>query len=136
LDSLSNYLESSTKTNILFQSDKKNLNKQKLELENEINKVKKQYQFSQCFLNDCSTKKLEYLEKIKSEILIEYNMKKEMNKKSFIINKIIYVLSIGFKKVCKILYLIDIESNTSQESQVIYIKSFLKKMIQFINFNY
>ncbi len=136
MDSLSNYLESSTKTNILFQSDKKNLNKQKLELENEINKVKKQYQFSQCFLNDCSTKKLEYLEKIKSEILIEYNMKKEMNKKSFIINKIIYVLSIGFKKVCKILYLIDIESNTSQESQVIYIKSFLKKMIQFINFNY
>jgi hypothetical protein len=119
LDSLLKNLETSTKTNILFENDIKNLNQQKLDLEKEIIKVKEQYQSSQCFLNDTSTKKLEYLDKIRSEIMVEENLKIEMDKKLFITNRIIDVLAVGFKKVCKILNLLDAESN-NQEAEVNY----------------
>lgn len=116
LDSLSKYLEMSTKTNSLFENDIKNLNKQKIDLEKEIIRVKQELQSSQCFLNDTSTKKLEYLEKIKGEIKVEECLKKEMDKKLFTMNRVIDVLSVGFKKVCKKLRLFDMEP--SQEAEV------------------
>ena len=116
LDSLSKYLEMSTKTNSLFESDIKNLNQQKIDLEREIIRVKQQYQSSQCFLNDTSSKKLEYLEKIKAELKIEETLKREMDKKLFTMNRVIDVLSVGFKKVCNKLKLID--SDTNQEAEV------------------
>lgn len=101
LDSLSRYLENSTKTNKLFESDIKDLNKQKIDLEKDILKVKQEYEKSKCFLNDTSSKKLEYLEKIKSEIKVEDSVKKEMDKKLFVMNRVVDVLSVGFKKACK-----------------------------------
>lgn len=119
LDSLSKYLEMSTKTNSLFESDIKNLNQQKIDLEKEIIRVKQELQNSQCFLNDTSSKKLEYLDKIKSEIKVEENLKREMDKKLFTMNRVIDVLSVGFKKVCKKLKLFD--EDTTQDAEVFLI---------------
>ncbi len=100
LDSLSKYLEMSTKTNKLFESDIKNLNEQKEILEKKILTVKDELQNSQCLLNDTSTKKLEYLEKVRNEINAEEIIKNDMNKKLFTMNRVIDVLAFGFKKTC------------------------------------
>jgi hypothetical protein len=116
LDNLSKYLEMSTKTNSLFETDIKNLNQQKIELEKEIKRVKQEYQKSECLLNDTSSRKLEYLEKIKLDLKNEENFKIEIEKKLFTVNRVIDVLSVGFKKICKMLKLFD--SEVDQEAEV------------------
>ena len=100
LDSLSKYLEMSTKTNKLFEFDIKNLNEQKLILEKKIIEVKQELQNAQCFLYDTSSKKFEYLEKIKEEIKVEEKIKDEMNRKLYTMNRVIDILAVGFKKTC------------------------------------
>ncbi len=106
----------STKTNSLIEIDIKSLNQQKIELEKEIIRVKQEYLTSECLLNDTSSKKLEYLEKIKLDLKNEENLKIEIDKKLFTINRVIDVLSVGFKKICKILKLFD--SEVDQEAEV------------------
>jgi len=118
LDSLSKYLEMSTKTNKLFESDIKNLNEQKEILEKKIITAKQELQNSQCYLNDTSTKKFEYLERIRNEIKAEELVKKEMNKKLFTMNRVIDVLAVGFKKTCLSMRFFDVEMKF--EAEVIY----------------
>lgn len=119
LDSLSKYLEMSTKTNKLFESDIKNLNEQKDVLEKKIISVQQEVQNSQCFLNDTSTKKFEYLEKIRIEIKAEELVKKEMNRKLFTMNRVIDVLADGFKKTCLSMRFFDVEMKF--DAEVIYL---------------
>lgn len=115
LDSLSKYLEMSTKTNKLFESDIKNLNEQKDVLEKKIVSVQQELQNSQCFLNDTSTKKFEYLEKIRNEIKAEELVKNEMNRKLFTMNRVIDVLAVGFKKTCLSMKFFDVEMKFDAE---------------------
>lgn len=115
LDSLSKYLEMSTRNNKLFETDIKNLSEQKESLEKKIVLVKQELQNSQCLLNDTSSKKFEYLEKIRNEIKIEEKIKNEMNKKLFTMNRIIDVLAIGLRKVCLSLKIFNLEMKFDAE---------------------
>ena len=122
LDSLSKYLEMSTKTNKLFESDIKNLNEQKDILEKKIVSVQQELQNSQCFLNNSSTIKFEYLEKIRSEIKAEEIVKSEMNRKLYTMNRVIEVLAVGFKKTCLSMKFFDVEMKF--DAEVIYFLNF------------
>ena len=64
LDKLSSDLQLSTKTNSLFENDLVNLEKQKKELEDKIEIKKKEIKNAYNILNDTSTKKNEYMEKL------------------------------------------------------------------------
>ena len=67
LDKLSSDLQLSTKTNSLFENDLVNLEKQKKELEDKIEIKKKEIKNAYNILNDTSTKKNEYMEKLEKE---------------------------------------------------------------------
>jgi len=72
LDKLSEYLDLSTKTNKLFETDIKNLNEQKIQIEEKIDKNKKEIQESHSILMDTSTKKFQHIQKlqVKSFVII------------------------------------------------------------------
>lgn len=93
-------MELSTKTNKLFETDLKNLNEQKSQIEKQIEDIKNEIQDAKCVLNDSSTKKFIYLDKLKSDLESEELIKEKLNKKIFILCRIIGILSKGFKDVC------------------------------------
>lgn len=64
LDKLSLYLENSTDTNKLFETDIANLNEQKSKLQERIAKLKEEIQNNQCVLLDTSTQKFAYLKQL------------------------------------------------------------------------
>lgn len=139
LDKLSRYLELSTKTNKLFEIDLKNLNEQKANLEKQIEEIKKEIQNAQCVLNDTTTKKFEYLDKLKLDLQTEEETKNKLNKKLFTLNRIIDILAKGFKDICVKLNFLDNSLNLDVEtSQNVLTKcmDYLEtKMIEIIQFN-
>lgn len=81
LDKLSEYLDLSTKTNKLFETDIKNLNEQKIQIEEKIDNIKKEIQESQSILMDTSTKKFQHIQKLKVYNYFTHNRKKNYSKK-------------------------------------------------------
>jgi hypothetical protein len=118
LDNLSKYLEISKNTNKLFETDLKNLSNQKLEMEQKIENAQKEYQNSECVLSDTSSKNLEILETLKSQLKKEEEIKESLNKKLYSMNRVIDLISKGFKDVCKKCNFTDESENTNLEAEV------------------
>jgi chromosome segregation ATPase len=100
LENLSKYLELSTKTNKLFETDLKSLTEQKELIEKQIEDIKIDIQKASCVLNDTSTKKFEYLDKLQNDFNKEEELKDNLNKKLYMLNRIIELLADGFKEIC------------------------------------
>jgi chromosome segregation ATPase len=100
LENLSKYLELSSKTNELFETDLKSLNEQKKNLENSIESIKVDIREADCVLNDTSTKKFEFLDKLKSDLQKEEETREKLNKKLFMLNRIMDIISSAFREVC------------------------------------
>lgn len=139
LDKLSSDLQLSTKTNTLFENDLANLKKQKIELEEKINVKKQELNEAYCILNDTSTKKLEYMNKLESELKEEETKKDSLNKRLYSLNRIIDLMSKGFKNVCQNLNFFDKEikfDGESSEETLTKCMDFLeRKMIEIIQLN-
>lgn len=99
LDKLSENLAVSTKTNDLFKVDLKNLQEEKDQIEKKIEELKNKLSNSRCLLNDTSSKKFEYIEKLKVDIGKEEKLIEMLNKKYYNLNRIIDILSTVFKKI-------------------------------------
>lgn len=139
LDKLSSDLQLSTKTNTLFESDLKELKKQKEQLEENIEKKKKEIQDAYCVLNDTSTKKKEYLQKLQDDLEKEENKKENLNKRLFTLNRMIDLMSKGFKNICEKLNFFDksltFDSETSEGTLTKCMDFLERKMIEIIQLN-
>jgi hypothetical protein len=102
LDKLSEYLAMSKKTNKLFENDLMNLNENKNLIEKNIQDIKNKLTNSSCLLDDTSSKKFEYMEKLKIDIDKELKIRDMMNRKVFNMNRVIDLISIGVKRICSI----------------------------------
>jgi hypothetical protein len=100
LENLSTYLDISSTTNKLFETDLKILNEQKISLQKEIENIKIQIEKAECVLNDTTSKKIEHLKKLDSEYKQEEDMKEKLIRKIFMLNRVINLLAIGFKEAC------------------------------------
>lgn len=100
LDKLSEYLELSSKTNELFKNDLKNLNKQKDAIEANISKMKIEIENMQEKVNDTTSKKFEYINNLKLELEKEEKNREIYNKKLYTLNRMIDIITKGFKEVC------------------------------------
>lgn len=100
LEKLSEYLELSTKTNELFENDLKNLSHQKKQIEDKINEVKIEIQNTQAKVNDTSSKKRDYIESLKKELESEEKLKESYNKRLYTLNRVIDIITQGFKDIC------------------------------------
>lgn len=107
LDKLSEYLELSSKTNELFKNDLKNLNKQKESIEANISKMKIEIENMQEKVNDTTSKKFEYINNLKLELEKEEKNREIYNKKLYTLNRMIDIITKGFKEVCVKLNLAD-----------------------------
>ena len=116
LDKLSSDLQLSTKTNSLFENDLVNLEKQKKELEENIEIKKKEIKNAYNILNDTSTKKNEYMEKLENEVKEEENKKELLNRRLYSLNKMIELMSKGFKNICQKLNFFDKDLNFESET--------------------
>lgn len=139
LDKLSSDLQLSTKTNSLFENDLKSLHKQKLELEQNIEVKKKEIQDAYCILNDTSTKKTEYMNKLEKDLQIEEENKLKLNKRLFALNRMIELMSKGFKNICEKLNFFDknlkFDSETSEGTLTKCMDFLERKMIEIIQLN-
>ena len=99
LDKLSENLAVSTKTNYLFKTDLKNLQDEKDNIEYKIEEVKSKLSNARCLLNDTSSKKFEYIEKLKIDIAKEEKIIEMLNRKYYNLNRVIDIMSIVFKKI-------------------------------------
>lgn len=100
LDKLSEYLAMSTKTNKLFEKDLEKLNEDKQAVEKSISEVRVKLANSKCLLDDTSSKKFEYMEKLRNDIDKENRIKDMMNRKLYNMNRVVDLLAIGLKKIC------------------------------------
>jgi len=116
LDKLSSDLQLSTKTNSLFENDLVNLEKQKKELEDNIEIKKKEIKNAYNILNDTSTKKNEYMEKLEKELKDEEAKKDLLNRRLYSLNKMIELMSKGFKNICEKLNFFDKDLKFESES--------------------
>ena len=116
LDKLSSDLQLSTKTNSLFENDLVNLEKQKKELEDNIEIKKKEIKNAYNILNDTSTKKNEYMEKLENELKEEENKKELLNRRLYSLHKMIELMSKGFKNICQKLNFFDKDLNFESET--------------------
>lgn len=139
LDKLSSDLQLSTKTNSLFENDLVNLEKQKQELEKSIELKKKEIQDAYCILNDTSSKKNEYMEKLEKELKDEEAKKELLNKRLYSLNKMIELMAIGFKNICEKLNFFDknlkFDSDTPEATLTKCMDFLEKKMIEIIQLN-
>lgn len=101
LDKLSDYLELSSKTNKLFENDLHNLNEQKMEIERKIEEMKGEIKMTQEKVNDCSTEKFEYIEKLRIEMENEEKNKETYNRKLYTLNRLIDIISKAFQEICR-----------------------------------
>lgn len=99
LDKLSEYLELSTKTNKLFESDLKSLNEQKELLIKKIEQTKLEISESKNQLEDVSTKKFEYIEELKQKVVAEEETKLKLNKRILMLNKVLKLTAHSFKDI-------------------------------------
>ena len=113
LDKLSSDLQLSTKTNSLFENDLVNLEKQK---EDNIEIKKKEIKNAYNILNDTSTKKNEYMEKLEKELKDEEAKKELLNRRLYSLNKMIELMSKGFKNICEKLNFFDKDLKFESES--------------------
>lgn len=120
LDKLSKYLELSTKTNKLFETDLKSLNEQKKTLQKQIEDIKEETQKAECILNDTSTKKFEYLDKLKVDLEKEESIKEKLNKKLYTLNRVIELMSKGFKEICTKLNFFDTNLKFDEGVIIVY----------------
>ena len=139
LDKLSSDLQLSTKTNSLFENDLVNLEKQKKELEKNIELKKKEIQDAYCILNDTSTKKNEYMEKLEKELKDEEAKKDLLNRRLYSLNKMIELMSIGFKNICEKLNFFDknlkFDSETPEGTLTKCMDFLERKMVEIIQLN-
>ena len=139
LDKLSSDLQLSTKTNSLFESDLHSLHRQKKELEKNIELKKKEIQDAYCVLNDTSTKKNEYMEKLEKDLKTEEENKAKLNKRLFALNRMIDLMSKGFKNICEKLNFFDknlkFDAETSEGTLTKCMDFLERKMIEIIQLN-
>ena len=139
LDKLSSDLQLSTKTNSLFENDLINLENQKKELEKNIELKKKEIQDAYCILNDTSSKKNEYMEKLEKELKDEEAKKELLNKRLYSLNKMIELMSIGFKNICNKLNFFDknlkFDTETPEGTLTKCMDFLERKMIEIIQLN-
>jgi chromosome segregation ATPase len=139
LDKLSEYLELSTKTNKLFETDLKDLNEQKIQIEEQIEGIKKEIQSAKCVLNDSTTKKFVYLDKLKIDLKNEEELKQKLNKKLFTLNRVIDIVSKGFKDVCLKLNFFDknlkLDAENNEDTLTKCMDFLERKMIEIIQLN-
>lgn len=100
MDKLSEYLAMSTKTNKLFEKDLEKLNEDKIAIEKSISEIRVKLANSKCLLDDTSSKKFEYMEKLRHDIEKENIIKDMMNRKLYNLNRVVDLLAIGLKKIC------------------------------------
>jgi len=100
LDKLSEYLAMSSKTNKLFEKDLEKLIEDKKAIERSIKEIKGKLANSKCLLDDTSSKKFEYMEKLQKDIEKENKIKDMMNRKVYNLNRVMDLLAIGLKKIC------------------------------------
>ena len=139
LDKLSSDLQLSTKTKSLFESDLNTLHQQKKELEKNIELKKKEIQDAYCVLNDTSTKKNEYMEKLEKDLKTEEENKAKLNKRLFALNRMIDLMSKGFKNICEKLNFFDknlkFDAETSEGTLTKCMDFLERKMIEIIQLN-
>ena len=139
LDKLSSDLQLSTKTNSLFESDLNTLHQQKKELEKNIELKKKEIQDAYCVLNDTSTKKNEYMEKLEKDLKTEEENKAKLNKRLFALNRMIDLMSKVFKNICEKLNFFDknlkFDAETSEGTLTKCMDFLERKMIEIIQLN-
>ena len=139
LDKLSSDLQLSTKTNSLFENDLTNLEKQKEELEKNIEIKKKEIQDAYSILNDTSTKKNEYMSKLEKELKDEEEKKELLNKRLYSLNKMTELMSKGFKNICEKLNFFDnnlkFDSDTPEETLTKCMDFLERKMVEIIQLN-
>ena len=139
LDKLSSDLQLSKKTNTLFESDLKNLELQKSELENKIKLKKQEIEDAKNILNDNSSKKIEYINQLQDDLNKEEENKIMLNKRLNSLNRMIDLMSKSFKNVCTKLNFFDknfkLESE-SNETVLTKCMDFLeRKMMEIIQLN-
>jgi hypothetical protein len=139
LDKLSSDLQLSTKTNHLFEKDLVNLEKQKKELEKNIEIKKKEIKDAYQILNDTNSKKNEYMEKLEKELKDEEEKKNLLNKRLYALNRMIELMSKGFKKICEKLNFFDqnlkFESDNPEETLTKCMEFLERKMVEIIQLN-
>ena len=139
LDKLSSDLQLSTKTNSLFEKDLVNLEKQKQELEKNIEIKKKEIQEAYSILNDTSTKKNEYMAKLEKELKDEEEKKDLLNRRLYSLNRMIELMSKGFKNICEKLNFFDpnlkFDSDTPEGTLTKCMDFLEKKMVEIIQLN-
>jgi hypothetical protein len=139
LDKLSSDLQLSTKTNSLFESDLNTLHKQKEELENNIQIKKKEIQDAYSILNDTTTKKEAYKNKLEQELKNEEEKKLLLNKRLYALNRMIDLMSKGFKNICEKLNFFDknlsFDSETSEGTLTKCMDFLERKIIEIIQLN-
>lgn len=139
LDKLSEYLELSSKTNKLFETDLKNLTNQKEEIEEKIKKMKLEIQNTQAKVNDTSTKKFEYINSLKEELAQEEKNKETYNKKLYTLNRMVDIIAKGFKEVClKLNYGEELQKSELDSSESVLTKCMdllERKIVEIIQLN-
>ena len=139
LDKLSSDLQLSTKTNSLFENDLNTLHKQKEELENNIQLKKQEIQEANSILNDTTKKKEEYEKKLKDELKNEEEKKILLNKRLYALNRMIDLMSKGFKNICEKLNFFDknltFDSETSEGTLTKCMDFLERKIIEIIQLN-
>jgi hypothetical protein len=139
LDKLSSDLQLSTKTNSLFENDLINLEKQKKELEENIEVKKKEIKNAYNILNDTSIKKNEYMEKLEKELKDEEAKKDLLNRRLYSLNRMIELMSKGFKNICEKLNFFDkdltFESDTPEGILTKCMDFLERKMTEIIQLN-
>ena len=99
LEKLSEYLELSNKTNELFETDIKQLYEKKTTLEKQIVDIKEEITEIENQVNDNSTKLIQQIEKYQEDVSQAKADEEKYNKKIFVLNKVINLLSMGFEKL-------------------------------------
>jgi hypothetical protein len=139
LDKLSADLQLSTKTNKLFETDLKNLHEQKAQLEINIEDKKREIEDAKCLLNDTSTKKIEYLNKLSEDLKIEEKTKKNLNMRMYMLNRMIELISKGFKNICEKLNFFDknlkFDAENDEDTLTKCMDFLERKMIEIIQLN-
>ena len=101
---------------------KKNKNTTKQTIEKQIEDIRSEIQKAQCILNDTSTKKFEYLDKLSDDLKKEEETKDKLNKKLYMLNRVIDLLANGFKEVCIKLNFFDKNLKLDAEVRTIILK--------------
>ena len=139
LDKLSEYLELSSKTNNLFETDLQNLNLQKDEIEQKIAKMKEEIENTQAKVNDTSTKKFDYIKSLKEELAQEEKNKENFNRKLYTLNRMIDIIAKGFKEVClKLNYGEELQKSDLDSSESVLTKCMdllERKIVEIIQLN-